>query len=119
MNMNIKLNGLCLFAAILLMTGACKDPYNSELDESKLNFATNDRPASTPLDNWLFDNFTAPYNIEVKYRWDAGELDVNKTLVPPIPDRVFSIMNVVKDAWITPYMNEAGATFFQTICTCW
>lgn len=100
----------------ITMAVSCRDPYNHDLDESKLNFAQNDLPAPTVLDDWLFENFTAPYNIEVKYRWDASEVDVNKVLVPPIPGKVQSIMSVVKDAWITPYVEEAGGTFLKTFC---
>jgi substrate import-associated zinc metallohydrolase lipoprotein len=104
------------FIVTALLAGSCSDPYNDALDESKLNFPDNERPASTPLDNWLFDNFTAPYNIEVKYRWDASELAVTQTLVPPATDKVLSIMSIVKDTWVVPYTTEAGQTFLKTFC---
>lgn len=101
-------------ATIILFIGSCDDPYNDELDASKLNLGPSQQAEQTELDVWLFDNFVAPYNIEVKYRWDGAELDVNKTLVPPTPDRVESIMNVVRDAWIEPYTKEAGEVFLKT-----
>lgn len=100
----------------LLLFNACHDPYNDNLDASKLNFAQNDTPTLTALDAWLLENYVKPYNIEIKYRWDGSELEVNKTLVPPIPDKVKSIMSVVKDTWINPYVEEAGETFFKTFC---
>lgn len=100
----------------ILVIGSCNDPYNDQLDTSKLNLTPNEIPEETALDTWLFENFTAPYNIEVKYRWDGSELDANKTLVPPLPDKVESIMDVVKSAWIDPYTNEAGETFLKTYC---
>lgn len=104
-----------VFAWILLIAGACSDPYNDELDTSGLNLQPN-TPEETELDRWLFENFTAPYNIEVKYRWDGTELDIDKTLVPPVTGKVQSIMNIVRDAWIDPYTEEAGSTFLKTYC---
>jgi substrate import-associated zinc metallohydrolase lipoprotein len=111
--MNTKILSVSL-ALILATALSCKDPYNTDLDESKLDFATNDQPPATELDNWLNANFTQPYNIEVKYRWSANEVNINNTLVPPIPEKVSSIMSVVHDAWIEPYLAEAGETFFKT-----
>lgn len=107
---------LWVTSIVLVMVNSCRDPYNHDIDPSKLDFAKNDTPQKTALDEWLLNNYTYPYNIEVKYRWDGSELEVNKTLVPPIPDRVQSIMGVVNDAWVQPYIDEAGDTFFKTFC---
>ena len=104
------------FLFLILLVVSCDDPYNSEVDESKTNYVGNPTTEPTALDNWLFDNFTSPYNIEVKYRWDVSELEVNKTLVPPIPAKTQTIMEVVKDAWIEPYTEVAGETFLKTYC---
>lgn len=103
----------------ILIVGACQDPYNHELDTSKLDYAENDVPQETALDTWLYDNFTAPYNIEVKYRWNLGELSVTRVLVPPLTSKVQPLMNVISDAWITPYVEEAGDAFFKTFCPKW
>ncbi len=65
------------------------------------------------LDKWLFTNFTAPYNINVKYRWDGTEYDLSKTLVPPRVEKVQPLMEVVKSSWIDPYADEAGQDFIK------
>jgi substrate import-associated zinc metallohydrolase lipoprotein len=95
----------------------CQDPYNDDVGPSDTDYVTND-PQYTPtaLDNWLLDNFTYPYNIEVKYRWDASEGDLYKTLVPPKVTKVQPLMEVVKDVWINPYATLAGGTFIKTYC---
>lgn len=67
-------------------------------------------------DNWLTDNFTKPYNIEVKYRWDPFELPLDKTLVPPLVDKVRPTMEAVKAIWLEPYIKEAGADFIKKFC---
>jgi substrate import-associated zinc metallohydrolase lipoprotein len=102
------------FLLLVMLTLSCSDPYNDDVDPSKTNYVINPTTEPTALDNWIFDNFTAPYNIEVKYRWDVSELEINKTLVPPIPAKTQTIMNVVRDAWIVPYTQVAGETFIKT-----
>ncbi len=68
-----------------------------------------------PIDTWLETNFTKPYNIEVKYRWDANELP-NKILVPPLISKVQPVMEGVKAIWIDPYEAEAGSDFIKKFC---
>jgi substrate import-associated zinc metallohydrolase lipoprotein len=95
----------------------CEDAYNDAVDESKTDYVTNDpKYPRTELDNWLLSNFTDPYNIEVKYRWDASEGDIYRTLVPPKVSQIQPLMEVVKDVWIDPYSELAGETFIKTFC---
>ncbi|MDZ7898369.1 MAG: putative zinc-binding metallopeptidase [Arcicella sp.] len=68
-----------------------------------------------PVDTWLETNFLKPYNIEVKYRWDANELP-NKILVPPFVSQVQPVMEGVKAIWIDPYEKEAGSDFIKKFC---
>lgn len=68
-----------------------------------------------PIDAWLETNFVKPYNIEVKYRWDANELP-NKILVPPLVSKVQPVMEGVKAIWIDPYEKEAGSDFIKKFC---
>jgi substrate import-associated zinc metallohydrolase lipoprotein len=70
-----------------------------------------------PIDNWILDTLTKPYNIAVKYKWDQGELqdDFNKNLVPPKEEKVIPIMSAIKKVWINTYITEAGLLFFKNI----
>lgn len=70
-----------------------------------------------PIDKWLNDNLTLPYNIATKYKWDQGELqaDFDKTLTPPKEEKVIPLMTSIKTAWIGPYIAEAGILFFKQI----
>ncbi len=69
------------------------------------------------IDNWIFDSLTVPYNIGVKYKWDAGELQdfFGKDLVPPKEEKVIPLMESVNQALIHPYIGEAGLQFFKKI----
>ncbi|HYG19671.1 MAG TPA: putative zinc-binding metallopeptidase [Ohtaekwangia sp.] len=96
---------------------SCEDSYNDAVDPSKTDYVTNDEQhPRTALDTWLLDNFTYPYNIEVKYKWDASEGDMFRTLVPPKVSQVEPLMDVVKKAWIDPYADLAGGAFIKTYC---
>jgi substrate import-associated zinc metallohydrolase lipoprotein len=89
---------------------ACSE--NEELGESiipdysrKLN----------PTEQWLNDNFTKPYNIEVKYRWDDGEVSSAFNLTPPREDLVVPFMQILDSIWVKPYIEVAGEDFFKKL----
>lgn len=101
---------------LFIASSGCNDPYNSIAgkDEDYVNNDNKNKP--TELDTWLYDNFTAPYNIEVKYRWDGSELDPYKNLVPPKVDKIQDVMEVIRHVWIDPYTTLAGADFIKVYC---
>ncbi|WP_018615644.1 zinc-binding metallopeptidase [Segetibacter koreensis] len=71
--------------------------------------------AKGPIDDWIYANLTTPYNIGVKYKWDQSEVDLDKTLVPPMEEKVIPVMSAIKEAWINTYVVEAGNLFFKKI----
>ena len=95
---------------------SCQDSYDAG-DVTDTDYVSNDdtRPATT-LDVWLRNNFTNPYNIDVKYYWDASEVDIYKTLVPPKTSQVQPVMDVVKKVWIDTYSELAGEAFIKQYC---
>lgn len=101
--------GFCL----LLLCSCSKNNDNLDIDIVGLG---GDTWPKDSIDNWIRDTLTKPYNIDVKYRWDAFELDLDKTLVPPSIDKVVPMMRIVKYGWIDSYQEEAGAEFIKTFC---
>lgn len=69
-----------------------------------------------PIDVWIQDNLVAPLNISVKYKWDQGELEFNKTLVPPKEEKIIPVLSAIKDVWIKNYEAVAGPLFMQRYC---
>jgi len=69
-----------------------------------------------PIDNWIYDYLTKPFNISVKYKWDQFELELNKNLVPPREEKIIPVMEAVKKVWIDTYIAEAGGAFMRTYC---
>ena len=66
-----------------------------------------------PIDKWILDTLTVPYNISAKYKWDQSELPLNKILVPPQEDKVIPVLSSITKGWIKPYVDEAGVLFFK------
>lgn len=72
--------------------------------------------APSVLDKWLHDTLTKPFNINVKYKWDQFEFELDKTLAPPREEKVIPAMSAIKKVWIDAYIEEAGADFFKMYC---
>ncbi len=67
-----------------------------------------------PIDQWIVDNMTTPYNISVKYKWDQFEFDnVLKNLVPVDEGQVIPLLTSIDKGWAKPYIEEAGKVFFN------
>lgn len=67
------------------------------------------------LDEWLYDNFTGTYNIEVVYRWDAAQMytTLSSKLVPVEYDAVKPMMAAIRDVWFEPYIKAGGVDFVK------
>lgn len=70
-----------------------------------------DEQTSSEVDQWIYNNLTKPYNIDVKYKWEQAELDKNKTLVPIDEDLVIPVMKMIKRVWIDTYVELVGSPF--------
>ena len=66
-------------------------------------------------DEWLYQNYVVPYNIEVKYRFDRYEVALNRVLAPAREDKVIPVMETIRKTWIAPYEQEAGADFIKKL----
>ncbi|WP_433901470.1 zinc-binding metallopeptidase [Sphingobacterium puteale] len=102
---------ICLIVLSVLMVGCTK--------EEKLNIEDlrlgGDTWVKTELDNWLDEHFTVPYNIQVKYKWDRSEVNMDKTLVPPLESKVKPVMEAMEHVWIKPYVAVKGETFMKVM----
>lgn len=67
------------------------------------------------LDNWLYDNFTKTYNIDVVYRWDAAQMytTLSAKLVPVEYSAVKPMMAAIRDVWFEPYLKAGGPDFLK------
>lgn len=67
----------------------------------------------TAIDNWIYDSLTLPYNIAVKYKWDAWELQqLDRDITPPDEAKIIPALSILKQVWIDPYIAETGSEVF-------
>lgn len=69
-----------------------------------------------PIDEWIADSLTTPLNVSVKYKWDQGELDFNRTLVPPKEEKIIPVLSAIRKVWLQNYIAEAGEVFMKKYC---
>lgn len=107
-----------LLLALALGTVSCRETEKIA-DDIDIPGLGGTEEAWTELDEWLFQNFTAPYNIEVVYRWDAAQMYTNVTstqLVPVEKDLVQPMMAAIRDVWFEPYNSAShGANFMRQL----
>ena len=109
--MNIKKFSLmAALAGVLLASCKKEDPLGNVDDIPGLG---GDTWQAGPIDDWLFTNLVAPFNISTKYKWDQFEIELDKTVVPVKEEKVIPVMSAIKAAWIDAYIAEAGLEFFK------
>jgi substrate import-associated zinc metallohydrolase lipoprotein len=72
-----------------------------------------------PIDTWIFDTLTVPFNISAKYKWDQSELAFNRTLVPPKEEKIIPVLSTIKKVWIDNYIIEGGELFMKQYSPKW
>lgn len=104
------INKIFLISCVVAVAASCKK--SEDLNLTQPVGLGGEVVARNAIDKWLLDSLTTPYNIAVKYRWDAWELNLNKTLTPPDESRIIAAMSAIKRVWIDPYNAETGSEVF-------
>lgn len=104
----IKITLVC-FTTVFFMS--CSDGSDS-VGASQIDTST---PILNRLDVWLRNNFVSPYNIEVLYKWDINDTDIDRFLHPPFESSVRPVANALQKAWIEPYTTVGGEDFIKKI----
>jgi len=106
--------GKILLLCLLGFMASCHKPDDLG-DVSKIPGLGGDSSVTTPIDQWIYDTLTVPFNISAKYRWDQFELELNKSLTPPSESKIIPTLSAVKKVWIDTYIAEAGSNFMKTL----
>lgn len=93
---------------VLVLVSSCRKDENGSLDTPPYGLG-GDTWEKTNIDKWIYDSLTAPFNIAVKYRWDAWELALDKTLVPPDTAKVIPSLQGLLSVAFTPYIQQTGS----------
>lgn len=102
---------LSIVALATIFLAGCSKKENLTADLVGLG---GDTWAKGPIDEWISTNYTNPYNIEVKYKWDRSELgEIYKNVVPVQETLVIPVMDIIKKTWVDPYVSVKGADFMK------
>ncbi|WP_155993520.1 putative zinc-binding metallopeptidase [Prevotella sp. P6B1] len=95
--------------ALMTVVSSCN---SDDAPSSESIFKTEEKPQSE-FDKWLYTNFTQPYNIEFRYRYQDSETDNYYNVVPADPEKAKALAILVKALWIDPYETVFGSNFIK------
>ena len=102
-------------AALCLGCGSLATLISCSSDDLSSTSIFQDTPKEgTEFDNWLFENYVMPYNIELKYHLEDKETDFQYSLVPAYTDKSQKVAHAVLYCWLQAYDEVAGVTFTRT-----
>ena len=108
--MKIKITKIAFILSFILSCVACSEDKlsgNSVIDENKTQIE------STELDNWILNNITKPYGIEVIYRWEKNSNADGIYIYPPKIEKVRAVLEAVKELGLDTYLlKEVGGKDF-------
>jgi hypothetical protein len=70
------------------------------------------------FDNWILKNYTKPYNIDLKYRFEDKESNNTYNLAPVVYDKAIALAKMIKYLWIESYAElfDGNEIFIKTYC---
>lgn len=106
-----KIRLFILMACMALTVASCSE---DELDPNSIFDTT--PPARNEFDNWIMKHFITPFNIDLKYRFDDVESDVDYNVTPAIYDNSVALARLVQHLWMESYVEVADSAFLATYC---
>lgn len=108
--MKIKITKIAFILSFILSCVACSEDKlsgNSVINENKTQIE------ATELDNWILNNITKPYGIEVIYRWKKNSNADGVYIYPPKIEKVRAVLEAVKELGLDTYLlKEVGGKDF-------
>ncbi|RAW01385.1 substrate import-associated zinc metallohydrolase lipoprotein [Pseudochryseolinea flava] len=105
--MNKKLYTYVLAITLIALAVGCA--------EDKLDAPVKTVPLSNdPLDIYIRENFLAPYNVAIRYKYVDRYVEGDKRVVPTDRDLVIPMLNFLDEYWIQPFLAvDNGEAFFK------
>ena len=68
-----------------------------------------------PIDTFIFNNLTLPFNIDVKYRWNQFTINqLDKNVAPIKEENIISVLqSAILNVWAGPYIAETDSLFLK------
>ena len=106
MKINIYAILLAFVASFALMSCSDDDPSSESI------FPTTS-PKRDAFDKWLLENYTFPYNVEMKYKMEDIESDMKYHLVPADSAKTAKLSIIMKYLWFDAYNEVVGPDFIK------
>ncbi len=68
---------------------------------------------TAPFDQWLYDNYVVPYNVEVRYRFNLLESNMNYQLTPSAYEQSQVLARLLHYLFYQPYEEKVGREFMR------
>lgn len=99
-------------ALILGLTSCSDDNFTESIYDTSVK--TVDTNASTAeFDQWIYDNFTKPYNVEIQYRFNFSSSDMSFQLAPATYNKSQLLTHFIKYLFYDVYTKFAGDNFMR------
>ncbi len=102
-------------AGLLSLFGMALISCDNDTDLGPSIFEIDENPVRNELDQWIYDNYTKPYNISATYKWNQAFGYYDKTLFPPRVENVEPALRMVKKIWIDSYNSAATSEIVKEI----
>src|SRR5260221_1270520 len=100
---------LCL-TALAGLTSCKKDTF-TPITTPPVGLGGDNGP-KTPVDQFIHDSLTVPYNVAVYYKWLPGLLDFPSGITPPDESKVIPMCKALLNVAYAPYNQQTGSTVF-------
>lgn len=107
---------LYIMSLVVVVTtvSSCRD--NDDFTESIFDTSVpvvDPNSATAPFDQWLYDNFVLPYNVDVRYRFDMPSSDLQFQLTPADYNRSQLLAHFIRYLFYDTYTKYAGEGFMK------
>ena len=101
-------------AAVVAAFSSCRggDEFTDSIFDTNVP-VVDETKATYPFDQWLYDNFVVPYNVDVKYRFDLSASDLNFQLTPADYNRSQLLAHFIRYLFYDVYTKYAGDDFMK------
>jgi len=101
-------------AAMIAAFSSCRggDSFGDSIFDTSVP-AVDETKATYPFDQWLYDNFVVPYNVDVKYRFDLSASDLNFQLTPADYNRSQLLAHLIRYLFYDVYTKFSGEDFMK------
>lgn len=84
---------------------------NDDISDSSI-FPT-DEVQRSEFDKWVLENYTYPYNVDLKYKWEDIHTDISYDLVPADSAKSTKLAKIIKYMWFDAYDEVLGTEFLK------